>query len=300
MSLTGLHFLLTYQCIGECDHCFVWSSPNAKGTFTLAQIRDVYRQAKELGTITDFYFEGGEPFLYYAVLVEAVREAAEAGFRAGIVSNPYWATSVEDAETWLRPFVGKLADLSISTDLFHGDEMVTPEARNGIEAARRLGFPIGTISIETPEGCASYPARAKGEPVTGGAVMFRGRAVAKLVEGVPRRPWREFNECPHEDLANPSRVHLDSFGNLHLCQGLVMGNLFHRPLKEIVATYDPKAHPIVGPLIEGGPAALVEKYDLSHEEAYVDACHLCYTAREALRSHFPDILAPDQMYGVGV
>jgi len=79
-----------------------------------------------------------------------------------------------------------------------------------------------------------------------------------------------------------------------------MGNLFERPLIEIVATYDPQAQPIVGPLLAGGPAALVERYQLPHEETYVDACHLCYTLRDALRERFPEVLGPGQMYGEGL
>jgi hypothetical protein len=77
-----------------------------------------------------------------------------------------------------------------------------------------------------------------------------------------------------------------------------MGSLFEQPLAELVAAYDPQVHPIVGPLLAGGPVALVERYDVPHEEAYVDACHLCYLAREALRERFPKWLTPDQMYGV--
>jgi len=46
--------------------------------------------------------------------------------------------------------------------------------------------------------------------------------------------------------------------------------------------------------------ALVEKYNLPHDEAYADACHLCYTARQMLRNKFSEILAPDQMYGEGL
>ena len=61
--------------------------------------------------------------------------------------------------------------------------------------------------------------------------------------------------------------------------------------------YDPYANPILEPLIRGGPVALVEKYNLPHDEAYADACHLCYVARQMLRNKFPEILAPDQMYG---
>ena len=97
MKLSGLHLLLTYQCTLECDHCFVWGSPWQSGTFTLPSLRQVLQQAQELGTVEWIYFEGGEPFLYYAVLLKAAQEAARMGFRVGIVSNSYWATDVQDA-----------------------------------------------------------------------------------------------------------------------------------------------------------------------------------------------------------
>jgi len=267
---------------------------------TLAQIRDIYRQAQELGTVEWIYLEGGEPFLYYPIMVRAAQEAVALGFRVGVLSNVYWATTVEDALEWLRPLVGAVQDLTISTDLFHYDEVMSTHARNALAAAEHLGIPADTITCEVPEGVPGYPAQPIGEPVESGPIMFKGRAVVKLVEGVARRPWHEFNECPYETLDDPGRVHVDHLGNLHLCQGLIMGSLFERPLVEIVTSYDPGAHPIVGPLLSGGPAALVERYDLPHEEAYVDACHLCYLARKALRERFPEYLGPGQMYGEGL
>jgi hypothetical protein len=296
MTLTGLHFLLSYKCTYECDHCFVWGSPGASGTMTLSQIREVYRQAAELGTIEVVYFEGGEPFLFYPILLKGVEEGRQHGWKVGIVSNAYWATTEEDAAEWLRPLaVVGLYSVDLSSDLYHGDadeESWTPEARAGHAAAVALGLSSGTMGVETT-GCSElYPVRE------GGTLMYRGRAVAKLLEGVPRRPWDSFDECPHEDLADTSRVHVDAFGYLHLCQGITMGNLFRRPLAELVASYNSQAHPIVGPLLVGGPAELVRRYDLPHEEGYADACHLCYRARELLRSRFPEELAPDQMYGV--
>jgi hypothetical protein len=298
MKLTGIHFLLSYRCTDECDHCFVWGSPAAEGTMTLAQIRSVLQQAVDLGAVEMVYFEGGEPFLFYPIMLQGLQEAAALGFKRGIVTNCYWATSVEDAVQWLRPIaeVG-VDDLSLSSDLFHGEAMMTQAARNGVEAAERLGLPEGVISVEVPEGCAAYDDAAKGEPITGGSIRFRGRAVAKLAEGVPRRPWAEFTECPDEDFIDPGRVHVDAFGHLHLCQGLLMGNLWQRPLGEIVDSYDPGRHPIVGPLLEGGPAALVRRYNLPHEDTYIDACHLCYLARDQLRSRFPEFLGPGTVYG---
>jgi hypothetical protein len=302
MRLTGLHLLLTYQCNYECAHCFVWGGPSQHGVMTLSQVRDIYRQVRELGTVEWIYLEGGEPFLYYPIMVRAAQEAAQQGFQVGIVTNDYWATTVEDAVEWLKPLVGTVQDLAISTDLFHYDELMSAHARNALAAAERLGIAAGTIICEAPageapEGAVEQPAQSRGEPVESGPILFKGRAAVELVEGVARRPWREFTECPGEKLDDPGRVHVDHLGNLHICQGLTMGSLFERPLVELVAAYDPGKHPIVGPLLAGGPAALVERYGLPHEESCVDACHLCYMARLQLRERFPEWLTPGQMYG---
>jgi hypothetical protein len=297
MKLTGLHILLTYQCNFECDHCFVWGSPWQSGTLTLKQLEDIYHQAKDVGTVTSVYFEGGEPFLYYPILVKAIQLGKEHGFNLGIVSNGYWATTKEDALAWLQPFVGMLEDLSVSSDLFHYDELMSQQARNACQAAEELGIPIGTISIAPPETPEVDPVVGQ-LPLDESGVMFRGRAAAKLVGKASMKPWTIFDECPYEDLREPGRVHLGPLGNLHICQGISIGNLFQRPLKEICAAYDPDEHPITGPLLSGGPAELVRRYNLQHEDGYADACHLCYSARVALRGRYPSYLGPDQVYGL--
>jgi MoaA/NifB/PqqE/SkfB family radical SAM enzyme len=273
---------------------------------TLAQIREILRQARDAGTIESIYFEGGEPFLYYSILVKGVQEAVKAGFSAGIVSNAYWATSQEDALEWLRPFAGLVADLTISSDLYHYDERNGSEVRyhnnqhaqNATRAAQQLGIPLGTICVAQPE--ETNAMLTVGQIPTGeSAVMYRGRAACKLVSRAKLQPWERFSECPHENLREPGRCHLDPLGNLHICQGITLGNIFETPLKEICAAYDVDAHPICGPLLTGGPVALVQEYNLPHEENYADACHLCFEARRELRARFPEILKPDQMYGEG-
>ena len=301
MKLEGLHILLTYQCTYECDHCFVWGSPFQTGTLTLEQIENVLHQAKEAG-VTSIYFEGGEPFLYYAILNKAVHKAADMGFSVGIVSNAYWANSVADAEEWLRPFVGRLADLTVSSDLFHCDECLGERPQNAIVAAKWLGIPTGMIGVAQPEAKAKESHGQLAEEESG--VMYRGRAAEKLASRAPSHPWDGFDSCPHEDLREPGRIHLDPLGNLHICQGISIGNLFEKPLKQICEEYDADSHPICGLLLSGGPAALVSEYNLMHTSPsgdashYADACHLCYEARTALRTRFPNLLAPDQMYGV--
>ena len=294
MKLSGLHILLTYQCTFECDHCFVWGSPRQRGVLSLEQIEAVLDQAKEAG-VESIYFEGGEPFLYYAILVKGVQKAVEMGFSVGIVSNAYWATSIRDAMEWLQPFAGRLSGLTVSSDLFHCEQPLGEGPQNALAAAKWAGIPTGMISIAQP---AEQAQQTHGQIEDQGAVMFRGRAAANLAPRVEHHPWDTFTECAHEDLLEPGRVHLDPLGNLHICQGIVIGNVFQQRLKDICAKYDADQHPICGPLHQGGPVALVEEFNLPHAPAYADACHLCYEARLAMRELFPEILAPDQMYGV--
>lgn len=221
--LTGLHFVLTYRCTHQCDHCFVHSGPGAPGTFTLEQVRRTLEEAVRIGTVTRVYFEGGEPFLYYPLLLE------------------------------------------------------------GLRAAGRLGIPVGAISTPRPE--------------QGEGVRFRGRAADKLTSGLPRRCWREFDECPDEDFADPGRLHVDAYGNVHLCQGILIGNMWRTPLSELARSYDPRELAVAGSIQRGGPAALVTEHGLSPEPDYVSACHLCYRIRERLLDRFPDELGPAQIYG---
>jgi MoaA/NifB/PqqE/SkfB family radical SAM enzyme len=293
MKISGLHILLTYQCTRECEHCFVWGSPRQRGVLNVEQIEQILNQAKEAG-VESVYFEGGEPFIYYDVLLKGVQMAAEMGFSVGIVSNAYWAISVAKAVEHLQPFAGCLSDLTVSSDLYHCDEVLSEESQNAIVAAKWLKIPTGMISIAKPDEDA---AQTHGQVKDQDAVMYRGRAAVKLAPQADQHPWDEFTQCPHEDLREPGRIHLDPFGNLHICQGIVIGNVFEKPLKEICANYDAETHPICGPLLEGGPVALIGEYNLPHEPMYADACHLCYEARLALRGRFPELLKPDQMYG---
>lgn len=294
--ISSMHLLLTYSCNFACDHCFVYSSPRAKGVFTLEQIRKMLTDAKQVEGITGIYFEGGEPGLYYATLREGIRLAGQMGFTAGIVTNGYWAISEEDAEAWLTALmeVG-LTGIDISDDDLHYGDTPDSLAKRALAVSERLGIAASALRRRKPV--------AEGETDNdtlriGVGIKYRGRAVEKLAPGLPRQPWETFTTCPYEDLRNPSRVHIDPYGNVALCQGLLMGNVWQTPLAEIIAGYDPDTHPICASLLEGGPAELARRYGVATEDGYVDACHLCYLTRSALRERFVGCLAPEQVYGI--
>jgi MoaA/NifB/PqqE/SkfB family radical SAM enzyme len=258
----------------------------------LDEIDDILGQAVRLGTVETVYFEGGEPFLERATLIEGVRRSSRLGFQVGIVSNGYWGTSRTAARARLRPLVeAGLNTLALSTDALHGGAVAKRRMEHAAAAAQEAGLALLRLSVEPPQPGRPYPSGA------GGTIMFRGRAAVRLAGQVPHHPWDSFTVCPYENLADPRRVHVDPFGYVHLCQGLVMGNLFEQPLAALVAAYEPAQHPIAGPLLEAGPAGLARRYALACDAGYADACHLCYSLRNHLRSRFPVFLAPAQMYG---
>ena len=295
--LTGVHFLLTYTCNYECDHCFLYCGPHAQGTFTVAQIRAVLDEAKTLGTVHEVFFEGGEPFLFYPVLLEGLRLARARGFSTGVVSNCYWATAVEDAGLWLGPVhEAGLDELSMSDDSFHNPDGEESPAKRAARAARAVGLPAGAICIEAP--VVSQPGGHRGAPVVGGGALFKGRAADKLTDGLPTSPPAGFKACEQEELEAPQRVHVDSFGHVHACQGVILGNMWDTPLSRLIQEYDAQAHPICGPLVRGGPLALAQEHGVSLDGDFVDACHYCFSVRRELVDRFPQHLAPRQVYGL--
>ena len=263
----------------------------------MSQIQILLDEARKIGTMESVYFEGGEAFLYYPVLLEGVKIAREAGFKVGIVTNAYFATNDEDISLWLNPLVELgISDFSISNDPYHYGEAKENPATRARNVALKLGLPAGEIQIDRPIETTKEDHK-KGEAIIGGSTMFRGRAVEKLTSGLPGRNWEEFIECPYENLEFPGRVHVDAYGNTHICQGISMGNTWQTPLSVIDNFWNAASHPICGPLVKGGPAQLIREYNMSHEDKYVDACHCCYLVRKSLIERFPQYLTPLQVYG---
>ncbi len=289
---------MSYMCNFECDHCFLYCSPRSKGTFTINQVKDVLKELQKIGSVSEVCFEGGEPFLFHPLLLECIRLANNKGFKTAIETNTYWATTEEDAELWLRPLRDSgLSMLEVSDDTFHHGEEIANSAKRAFSAAQKIGMNVNSICINKPM-IENNKELIKGKPIYIGGPKLRGRAAEKLTKGLPGSSWENFTECPFEDLRHPKRVHIDPFGNVHLCQGLSMGNMWETKLSDLVNNYDPDAHPIIGPLLRGGSAQLAREHSTVHDHEYIDACHMCTDICLKLIDKFPEYIAPRQVYGL--
>ena len=95
--------------------------------------------------------------------------------------------------------MGRLADFTVSSDLYHCSEAMGDKPQNALVAAKWLNIPTGLISVAQPEA-------SEMEAEEAGAVMFRGRAAAELAPRAAHHPWRNFPSCDNEDLRDPGRL----------------------------------------------------------------------------------------------
>ena len=174
-------------------------------------------QARERGPFRASIL-GRPAVFYYAVLLQAAREAARLGFEVGVVTNGYWATSADSCLENLRRFAGLVQDLSMSSDAYHWGDAYGEQAHFVEEAALELGIPRGDL------GRGSLFACRAGFRAILGHVSWPGWKAASCSPG---KPWEAFTTCPNEDLRKPGRVHIDPFGYVDLCQGIAVGNIHH-------------------------------------------------------------------------
>lgn len=298
MPLEGVHLLLTYNCLNECSHCFLHCAPNAPGTLSLHEVEGLVEQAAALDGVTTVYFEGGEPMLYYPLVERGVELAGRLGLASGIVSCGYFSTTVQDGELWLGRLKDKgLRYLDVSMDRLHGEAEACNHARNLAEAGRNLGLEASYISISDPRGTdleIMRRIRPDEEPTPS---YLRGRAAHDLVDGLELHHVSAFTECSLEELRAPRRVHVGPYGEVHVCQGILAGNVWETSLAQVVRGYDPESHPIIGPLVKGGPAELARRTGFGTDGRFATECHACYEIRRAVRSEHKRVLGPAQVYG---
>ena len=295
MQVQGLHLLLTYKCNARCRHCFLSAGPERSEVFSEALALKVVEEAGDLPAINHLFLEGGEPFLYPKLMEAVIARATGLGLWTGALTNGFWAVSDEKAKRVLEPLAAAgLQSLSISTDAWHEEFVPLARVEAAAEAAAALGVAVDVMVC----GVTALTERLGPAPVHAGGVVCRGRAISTIcLNG--NLNWESLTKC-HEGLSRPGRVHIGPAGEIHLCQGLLLGEeAGANPLKNTFANYAPQRHPIVSRLLTGGPAALARfaaGFGFVPRRVYVDGCQLCFETRSFLRRRFPRLIGPAGLY----
>ena len=326
--------ILSYTCNAECRHCMYACSPNWKDEWISKQ--DLKKVLEGLADKIEpspygpdtvslnhgLHFTGGEPFLNYELLCEAVKMAKDLGIPSTFVeTNCFWCTSDEQTKEKLQylkelglsgilisvnpfyleyvPFERTERAIRISQELFKHNLMIYQ-----LEYYRRFK----ELGIKDRIFFKNYLEIEKREDFARNAEFFiMGRAPYKLedhLKGVyPKYPARYFFEEPcRPPLLRSWHNHFDNYGNFvpGYCGGISLGDC--RDLNNLLQEgINDEENPVLAFLIDNDFKGLFDfakehSYQNLHD-GYFSKCHLCIDIRKNLiEKHEFKELRPKQFY----
>jgi len=316
--VAGLIF--TYRCTIACRHCLFNCGPKLPD---LVMRRDdavrYLGQLRATGRIV--HVAGGEAMMYWPTLREVCEQAAAEGVPPHFIeTNASWCRERHEVAERL----GILQDcgvsgLLISADPYH-QVFVPPDRRKlayelAVETFGQPNVLAADLTIEQLQDLRDIgrdPWRLA-EHVRRSAPRLVGRAGEELAEFLPDRSleelandamWHAADAAPHcrseFDPAEMWEMHIDPYGNLQTCCGIVVGNVDRTPLSEMIAAGFENHNELVGLVAERGPYAYLELAQAKGYEplpAYKQKCHLCWETRKFLRPFYPETFGPAEIYG---
>jgi hypothetical protein len=269
------------------------------------------------------HITGGEPFLNFPLLLEAVETATDLGIPRYLETNAGWAVNEELVD---RHFIALreagLQAILISVSPFHSESIPLERTLLAIRKANEIFGHQHTIIYqtqwleqiqsfghETPTPLnhyiETYGEIETGRMLWGGyGLISGGRSGYHLGHLASKQPAEYFNgdSCAYDLLFAP-HSHFDLYGNFipGFCGGLTAGSW--RELPMVLARYQRhEFSTIIGILAEYGPYGLFEAAVLEYGykpllEGYCGKCHLCVDVRRHLAptGNFPE-LQPIQFY----
>ena len=320
--------LLSYECTAECRYCMYACSPKWKGWISeddlktlLSQLTDRIQPsphgAERVSLNYGLHITGGEPFLNFKLLLEAVTMAKEMNIPSTFVeTNCYWCISDEVTREKLQMLKKKgLKGILISVNPFYLEYVPFERTERGIRIAeqvfgenvmvyqfeyynlfKRLGI-TGKIPFE------DYLKSEKDDLARNVELFLMGRAAYRLARLYPKYPPdRFFNEPCRPSFLRSWHNHFDHYGNYlpGYCGGISLGSW--RQLDKLLEEgLEPSRKPILGFLakqdFKGFFHFAKDSGYVELREGYVSKCHLCVDIRKHLsvKEEFEE-LKPKEFY----
>ncbi len=318
-----LGLILSYQCQSTCAHCVYNCSPQWKEWITKEDLKDMFQLIGSWKHPFQVHITGGEPFLNFPFLLQAVELAASLDIPRYVETNAGWCTNQQTVhERFATLKAAGLQSILISCSPFHAASIPLERTLLAISTAievyglrnvqvfqatwlDRIQFfdvksavPLETYLKTYGEAAAGRLFWEESDLVSG------GRAGYRLGHLTQRKPAEVFQwETCRSELLHAPHSHLDLYGNIlpSFCSGLSLGKWqeFTAVQARLLAGEFP---PLIDCLIRKGPYGL---FQLASErygyyplvEGYAGKCHLCVDVRRHLaRSEAFLELSPAQFY----
>lgn len=321
MKLTGITWITTYNCNIACDHCF-FDTQNNKVYMNPEMVTEALASLQNTKHMFWQHLSGGEIFLNEKSLFQIIANIRKHFSKdLGLSTNAFWATDIELARKKVLALKkAGVTGLALSADYYHQQCMSSKGAENLAKVLGESGltthsYIMGARLAEGVEGCKEVNKKsdAIAQKVKGNLEIPYAKATERSIGkgsiintpkklGVPQGMCSELNTCLGERSPfNPAMVWIDPYGNVMICYGIIIGNLHHNSLNDIIENYSAEKVPLMQKLASKGPKALYQEAlekGINMPDSYFDECDVCYQSRKALRKSFPTLLGPNECYPV--
>ena len=283
-NLFRLGLILTYRCNAECRHCFFEAGPRREETIShelgIKAINETAKLGAEWVSLT-----GGESMLEPELVSYFIKHASELGLKTEIVSNGYWATSIQEANRLLKPLKDLGLDaLNLSIDDFHQEYIPLTSVKNAYWAAQGLGIKI--ILMVTTTKNNKITANTIPELLEDDKIQIMGsqriRDPHALLIETPVTPAGRGKDITDHDYTLISEVKCSEIlrdigigpdGSVYPCCGplatkITLGNINEKSLKKILE--EAEQNQFCASIREGVPVS----------GAFTSKCHVCLSLME--------------------
>lgn len=303
LNVNKLEFLITRKCGGHCKHCSVIpKDADPGGSYVdldcvlegLSFLLDVFR-------INSLMVFGGEPLLYPDTATKLFRMATVRSVsRRELITSGYFSKDTSYVDTVVDQLLAAgVNDIKLSIDAFHQEQIPLQYVEPFIVAVLSHKFEHLTIHpawLVSQDHVNEYNARTwdlirtlchtYGVTVSGGNIIaLSGLAKEHFWSYYPETPIDLDVACGTIPFTNPltniKTLRILPTGNIAICRGIVIGNLFDNDIESIIHDYNPDTHRAVSLMLNGGLRRLhgeaEEKIGTIDLKGFRCPCDLCAT-----------------------
>lgn len=320
IKLSGIIFITTYNCNADCKHCF-FDTQTAQHYLSPDIIDRVYADESITKHMFWNHLSGGEVFLQPEKLYEIIRTIRKYFTKdIGMSTNGFWAKTPEIAQKRVQELLeAGISGIAVSADTFHEEYIDTHSVAHAIAAVSTSGlqnhsYIMGARCAEDMLNAMAYNVltdkltnkvqASYTMPLAPTTIRSIGKGSSVAIpkkENMPQGICSNLCEClgargPY----NPSMVWVDVYGNVMVCYGIIIGNVYETDFAQIIREYKTFDFPLLHIIAEKGPHALIE---IAKKEGipcdalkFYDECDVCYTLRKLLLKYYSKELGPRECY----
>ncbi len=294
--------LTNYYCTSKCKHCLYGCSPTWEKNYISKQTaKSNFKKINQLNC-NSIHIGGGEPFLNFDGLKEAIEAANEENINIQYIeTNSSWFKDVNDSVEKLK----EIKELGISTLLisispFHNEHIPFYKVKGVMNACKLTGISIMPWIDDFYNEIDSFD-----DKITHSLDEYTEKFGGNYIQNIPLRYWIHYggrvihfyknfmplNEIDDiifssqrcSELVDTSHFHVDLFNNYipGLCSG------FSIQVEDLGKPLSDEKYPILNMLynrgINGFYQYAIKNYNYKPtEDKFLNKCHLCFDIRKYL------------------